>query len=306
MSKNPFSVLIIEDDPYASDLMMTLLARDYRTQVIAELSNRVSLEVFGSLSDLRGRKNSSRDEDGFFKEDFAKSIDVVILDTEVPWNIDLPFQVAKKISTWANPPRILFMATHPNIDAIENYMANSCFSGYVLKEEVLYGLASAVCLAAKGYCVITPGVRSLVEHKFARSKFPVETLMISSPGMADIRKECDEIEKQIIRLGLLFDLPQHDIHDEMGFSETKVAKTMSKGYLDLLIPDIVSNKISLEELFNNPYIDNNKIVNHYQAILKELPQHLERRRAVTKSPKFRGMSTLAFHLLTRLDIQKWC
>ena len=39
-------VLIIEDDPYARDLMALLLTRDWRTRVIGEIANEHELRDF--------------------------------------------------------------------------------------------------------------------------------------------------------------------------------------------------------------------------------------------------------------------
>ena len=61
-------VLIIEDDPYARDLMTLLLTRDWRTRVIGEIANQHEL----------------RD----FIEEFHPPVDVVIVDTEIPGEPD--------------------------------------------------------------------------------------------------------------------------------------------------------------------------------------------------------------------------
>jgi len=64
-------VLIIEDDPYAQDLMSLLLTRDWRTRVVAEVSNKTELEEFLDQGDSR--------------------IDVVVVDVEIPGRPELPY-----------------------------------------------------------------------------------------------------------------------------------------------------------------------------------------------------------------------
>jgi DNA-binding NarL/FixJ family response regulator len=292
MSKADVHVVVIEDDPYANDIMMMLLARDYRTHVVKEISNQVTLDLFDSPASLLLAENLTK-------------VDVVILDTETPWNSNLPFQIAERLSTWAKPPKILCTATHPLAEAIEVFSKLNSFAGYLVKAEVLYSLASVVCLAAKGYCVITPQVCSMVEKRLGRETFPAETLVVSSGGMSKVDKELNQTGKEIFRLGIIFNLPQYDIHDELSLSEVWVAKTMSKGYLSLQIPDLVSGDTSLDDLFNNPYIDNSKILDLYQEVLENLPEYLERRHSERRNSKFRNMSTLAFHLLTIPNIQRW-
>jgi hypothetical protein len=71
------------------------------------------------------------------------------------------------------------------------------------------------------------------------------------------------------------------------------------------MPEIVFGTITLDELFTNPYIDNRKIIEHYQKIIDELPEIMAKRSDQKRNPKFRNMDTLAFHLMTRPDIEKW-
>lgn len=316
MPKHEFNVLLIEDDPYASNVIMMLLARDYRTRIVAELSNQVILDIFESLDSLS--KASGTD---------IRYIDVVILDTEVPWNEDLPLQIIEIFSSWVKPPKILCTSTYQRKQDIEKFLKYSCFSGYLIKAEVLYSIASAVCLAAEGYFVITPGVRSIAEKELGRKSFPDKALILSSLGMEKIekeykpRKEFTRIGRDIIILDMLFNLPQVEIHDELNISQDWIAKIIGKGYEILQIQDIVSGIVSLSKLFTNPYVENSKIINYYQNILKDLPAIIEKRRneeerrqEQSKStllkpkfryPKFRSECTLAFHLLTIPEIQEW-
>ena len=298
-----FQVLILEDDAYASDIMMMLLARDYRTQVVAELATPAELRAFEAEEDLNGWKGEMRMEE--LEEERVPRIDVAILDTEMPWDMGLPFRIAENLSRWANPPKILCTCTYPNLWAIEKFLKYNNFAGYLVKGEALYSLASAVCLAGRGYCVITPEAASQVEKELGRESFPAKTVMLRSPGMGEIGSGLNQIGREIVRLGLLFNLPQYDIHDELAVTENWVAKTMSKGYYSLAIPDLISGEITLEELFDTPYIDNRKIVGHYREILENLPAPAENREGEVKSPKFKTMSTLAFHLLTRPEIEEW-
>lgn len=301
MSKCAFSTLLVEDDPYASNMMLMLLARDYRTQVV---SVKDSLELFTSLNESDDSIPQEDQETILKGIGIDKPVDVVVLNADVPGNVDLPFQLAEKISVWPKPPKILCTSIQPNVQAIEKFMEYGCFSGYLIKSEVSYSLASAVCLAAEGYCVITPEVRAVAEKEMGRKKFPPETLILNSLGM-EMFEEFDETGKEILLLGLVFNLPQHDISDELVVTNGWVAKRMSQGYAHLQIPDVASGDTAIDELFSNLYIDSSKLVRHFQEILKDVARYLERRKDETKSPKFREMSTLAFHLLTRPNIQKW-
>jgi DNA-binding NarL/FixJ family response regulator len=288
MANKDYWVLIIEDDPFASDIIMMLLARDYRTHAIEEMSGKVKLENF----DSGGRLSKEH-------------IDVVILDTETPWNADLPFQIAEKLCSWENSPKILCTTTFPNIQTIKKFLNMNCFSGYLIKEEALYSLASAVCLAANGYFVITPGLCSSLEKEIGRSRFPADTLILRSPKMTDLYKGCTHLEQEIIRLGILFNLPDYEIHDELCCAESTVGNTMQDGRDVLQMPEIESGEVDLKKLFESPYLDNTKIINHYRETLEHLPENIERRKEKTGRSRFRNKSTLAFHLLTVPEIEKW-
>jgi DNA-binding NarL/FixJ family response regulator len=307
MSKKYFHTLIIENDPFASDMMMLLLARDYRTHVVGELSTRGDLSVFDSLLNLREAKklNKKDAEFDYFDIDPKQPVDVIILGTEVPQDVDLPIKVMEKFSKWIKPPKILCTCTYPDIKMLQKLSRYGCFSGYLVKSDVLYSIASAVCLAANGYSVITPRVCPLLE-KGDLQKFPGETLIISSHNDGKKIRKSEKMKVDILRLNLIFNLPIYDIHDELSATEKYIAQVISKGYSNLQISDIVSGTITLNELFANPYIDNEKIIDHYQKIINDLPKIMKRRKEDKKrSPKFRNMSTLAFHLLTRPDIKKW-
>jgi len=79
-----FRLIVYEDDPYANDLMMMLLARDYRTHVVAELSNESRFGDIGLFRQIKARKEQVSMESGFFDLgiDSGGCTDVVILDTE--------------------------------------------------------------------------------------------------------------------------------------------------------------------------------------------------------------------------------
>jgi DNA-binding NarL/FixJ family response regulator len=308
MSKKYFHTLIIEDDPFSCNMMTLLLSRDYRTHVTGELSNRVDLSIFDSLLNLRETKKDA----GFayFHIVPKQPIDVVILNTEVSWDVDLPIRIMEKFSKWTKPPKVLCTCTYPDIEIFQKLSEYNCFSGYLVKSDVLYCIASAVCLAAKGYSVITPRVCPILEKGSFR-KFPGETLIVNSHNDGKKIRESEKMKLDILRLSLIFNLSIYDIHDELSATEKYIAQVISKGYSNLQIADIVSGAITLNELFVDSYLDNEKIIDHYQKIVNDLPELMKRRQGKgrkgdnQRNPKFRNMGTLAFHLMTRPDIEKW-
>ncbi len=299
MKKQCFNVLLIEDDHFASNMIMMLLAKDFRTHVIGELSNHIDSEIFNSLTQLRKAKKESGG--GYLNANPKHPIDVVILDTEVPWNKDIPSKVMENFSKWASPPKILCTCTYPDEKTLKSLSKFECFSGYIVKSDVLYCIASAVCLAGTGYTVISPQICPLLEEGDI-TNLRGETLIISYPKQEKKIRINGNLSADIIRLKLIFNLPQSEIQEELFTSEKYARQVITKKYSNLHMSDIVFERIKLDELLSNPYINNRKIIEHYGRII---PNVLAKRSSKKRNPKFRNMDTLAFHLMTIPDIKKW-
>jgi len=258
-------VLIIEDDPYARDLMSLLLTRDWRTRVVGEVDGEVELNLFLSDEMLK--------------------VDVVILDTEIPGDPGNPTKLASLTQRLPNPPRILYTGTLANRDFLEQVTSGHC-NGYVLKQEILYALGAAVALTASGNCVITPGIMQIA----GRFAFPNGTLVLDGRRLTT---QFSRREKELIRLGIIFNLAIRDIADELVLGAGWVSEIVSTIYRKLGIREILTGEVPLDMYFTNE-----AVLEHCKEITK---------RALTKPTggklrKAPWMSTLAFHLLTVPDI----
>jgi DNA-binding NarL/FixJ family response regulator len=261
-------VLIIEDDPYACDLMAMLLARDWRTRVVAELGSNTDEE----LRELLKSANHH--------------INLVILDTETPGDPRWPARAAEIILAAQPAPVLLYTCTHPLANVLEHLPATSK-GGYLVKGEIQYALASAVCLAASGRWVITPGVEQLAD----KINIPKTALVLSSeePAVHFTRREND-----LLRLGILFNLSQRDIADELIVSTDFVSEVMGQIYEKLGLHEILAGKVPLEEYFTDEIV-----LAHCNSILKRAP-------GISKDKKLRKapwMATLAFHLMTAPSVE---
>ncbi len=256
-------VLIIEDDPFARDLMALLLTRDWRTRVIGEVSDAVELDEFLSSGDAK--------------------IDVVILDTEIPGAPELPFELAALTQAMPAPPGLLFTATQPQVRPADQLVMQGS-GGYVLKSELLYALASAVSLVKAGHCVITPGIQNVLKHK----SFPGETHVL------DGRKRWAVFtprEQEIIRLAMIFNLAIRDMADELVLSPGWVSEIVSTIYMKLGLREILTGDVPLEEFFSD------------EIVLAHCREIARRGKSSEKLRKAPWMSTLAFHLLTLPEIK---
>jgi hypothetical protein len=95
-------------------------------------------------------------------------------------------------------------------------------------------------------------------------------------------------ENDLTRLGILFNLSQRDMADDLIISTDFVAEVMGQVYEKLGVRDILDGERGLETFFQDE-----KLQERCQEILEQYAANGTR--AGRKAP---GMSTLAFHLLT--------
>lgn len=260
-------VLIVEDDLYSRDMMTMLLTRDWRTRVIGELNGH--------------------DDVSNFLQQPLQQVDVILIGVETPTDQEWPFLALDLIRTHQNPGVILYAGTRVD-QSVLAHASRKGFGGYLLKDEVIYSLASAVVLASKGNCVITPGVKMISNE----IDWPLKTLIIDgSQKVANFSKR----ESEIVHLGILFNLAQRDIADELVIGTDWISEAMSNVYEKLGLREILSGEVPLDL-----YFDDETILVHCERIL-------ERARRNSSSGSLRRapwMSTLAFHLLTTPKIEE--
>jgi DNA-binding NarL/FixJ family response regulator len=266
-------VLLIEDDPYARDMMEMLLARDWRTQLIGEIDHPAN------PADL--------------KPYLEQRLDVVVLDTENPLEPERPFRAAQALSAWPRPPRLLFTATRADPQVIQRLLPYS-FGGFLVKEEIRYSLATAIALTASGRCVLTPAAQAASRRLTLPCQQRVLTGNTLDEGLPPRTAE-------ILRLALLFNLSQRDIADELMISPGWVAEAMSAAYQHLGLSEILSGQTRLEDVITIGEADvlgDRLMLERCRSILARSGSGISGGK-VRKAP---WMSTLAFHLLTRPNI----
>jgi DNA-binding NarL/FixJ family response regulator len=256
------NVILVEDDTYARDFMSMLLRRDWRTRVVGEFGSHTSVEFRQAL-------RSS-----------AAQVDVLVVDTEVANDESWPAKVFQMTRTLHRPPVILYTCTAPDPRVLSRIVETKG-GGYVAKNEILYALAAAVTAAAKGRFVITPGVLIVS----GQVELPAQTLVMD--GTTPVA-EFTAREKDLTRLGLLFNLAQRDIADDLFLSTDFIAEVMGQVYEKLGIHGILSGEHALED-----YFDDEKLQGRCREILEQYTAGGSR--PGRKAP---GMATLAFHLLT--------
>jgi DNA-binding NarL/FixJ family response regulator len=266
MSKD-LNVLLIEDDPYARDLMSMLLARDWRTRVIAET---------GSEVDVRR-----------LLDDPVQRIDIVLVDTEVPGDPEWPFRIAGIARDSVSRPDVIFTGTKVSADTLEKVVEGG-LGGYLLKPEIRYSMASAVAIVSKNHrFVLTPSVYTLALQQ--RITLPERALILD--GMKSTH-DLTPRETEIARLAILFNHPHRELADELLIRADQVAKHVSNVYTKLGLDQFLAGEIAPEVLFEDQLI-----LSRFREILARVAANPDRRKTA-------DMATLAFHLLTVPDIRE--
>jgi DNA-binding NarL/FixJ family response regulator len=260
-------VLIVEDDPFARDLMALLLTRDWRTQVIGEIGNYEELENFILQQKRR--------------------VDLIVLDAEHPVLSGWPAKIVSIVEGLPDSPAILYTGTVPDLDLSRQVGAGEK-GGYILKNEIHYALPSAVSLVKAGRIVITPGIWS----EAPRLTFPGGTIVLDGRKIA---ANLTPRELEIVRLAIIFNLSIRDIADELVLSQGWVSEIISTVYRKLGMREILSGEVPLNEYFSD------------DAVLSRCEQILNEGMNNRLGGPFRKgpwMATLAFHLITQPRIQE--
>jgi DNA-binding NarL/FixJ family response regulator len=261
------NVLVVEEDPYSRDMITMLLTRDWRTRVAGELQS------YDLISDFLAQP--------------MQPLDVILIGLETPGDQDWPLRVIDDMLMLPDPPVVLYAGTNLE-SSIFKYLDKPTFGGFLLKSEVAYSIASAVALTYQGNCVITPGVRDIAHRQ------PTTKPMVVVDGSHKVAN-FSRRESEIIHLGILFNMSQRDLADELLIGTDWISETMSNIYEKLGLREILNGEVPL-----NLYFEDEVVITHFERIL-------DRAQKSSHTGKFRKapwMSTLAFHLLTVPEIDE--
>jgi DNA-binding NarL/FixJ family response regulator len=270
MEKNN-RVVIVEDDVFARDQLLNTLSRDWRTRVVGE---------FDSFS-----KRDFAD----FLNDPSNKIDTIILDTEVPWNPNWPIEAFEIIEALDDSPKIIFLCTVPIPRYWNEILLHFDFyGGYLVKQEILFCLPSAVNLAADGSIVLTESILRLPVPEDLQKKM----LVLDGGKMV---REFTPRELDVLRLGIILGHSQRDIENELVISRDWISELLGDVYQKLQIPDLISGEVKAEDLIMD------------QAVLAQVAEILsgfDGDRSEKNLRRIPWLSTLAFHLFTIPEIRE--
>ncbi len=260
-------VLIVEDDPYARDLMTLLLARDWRTRVVADVCSEE--EALAAVATMIGH------------------LDAIIFDTEIPGRSGWPERLFQWAQAQHNLPAFLCTGTQYNPEILKKICAVKS-GGYLLKSEIHFTLAWAVAIAAGGRWVTTPGIyRPAIK---AGLRLPQRTLLLNG---AHLSAHLTDRETEIARLAILFNMARRNLADELQISPDWAFEVVSVAYEKLGLGEILSGAAAPESYFE----DQPFLIDYFKDILSHLQTEPQAEKRLDKD-------TLAFHLLTVPEVEE--
>jgi DNA-binding NarL/FixJ family response regulator len=258
-------VAIIEDDPYARDLMALLMWRDWRTRVVAEV---------GHPEDIRRVLEE-------------ENPNLIILDADDPDKVSRLVEAIQASPAEKGELKILCVTTSPDRTALERCLAAPSH-GYLLRSEIAYALVWAVSLTRTGHWVTTPSILGLIDP------FPIEPVVIKDlPGFPGLTPQ----EAETARLGILFNLPRRSLAHEKVKTPDTIYEYISKAIDKLEMIEIFSEKWELA--VDDFFIDRPVLLKYFRPDLEYIWETARTRKG-TKS--FGEKETFAFHLLTIPEI----
>ncbi len=234
--KKEARVLIVEDDPFAENWMALLLARDWRTRVVAEAAG---------LEEMLSALNSVEEKPNF-----------VVLNLDIVAGIHDWTRLAPLAAPLVAPLPVLLVAkTAHNVDQIDPFPG---FCGCVLKSEIRHALSWAVALADPEQWVITPGI----EQHLRRSSRPTHILVLD--GRKSIHN-LTEHEAEVARMALIFSMERRELSDEIKVSEDWSYGLVSAIYHKLGLEEILSGEVDPTEYLGKAFAENAR----FQEILRQ-------------------------------------
>jgi DNA-binding NarL/FixJ family response regulator len=255
-------VALVEDDPYARDLMALLLWRDWRTRVVAEI---------GHLQEIRH----------VLAED---NPNLILLGADDPDRVSRLAEVLQASPVETRELKILCVATLPDRTALERCLA-ARFHGYLYRSEIAYALVWAVSLAGRGQWVTTPSILGLVDP------FPVESVVLKDlPGFPGLTTQ----EAETARLGILFNLPRRSLAHEKVKTPDTIYEYISRAYDKLALIDILK-----EATVDDIFVDRPDLLKYFRPDLEYI---WETARTYKGRKGIGEKETFAFHLFTIPEI----
>lgn len=234
--KRDIMVALYSEDTYVLDWMSLLVVRDWRTRVVAEVTNQAELSEF------------------LGKERLICDVFIVDLDSASDMK-----QTIIEIADSIKDIKIIGLCRNQKLDFFR-CIPVSAIAGLLYKQEIETSLGWAITFAAEGKPVYTP--RSLEDTWKANFILSKDRLVLRArnyPGLTDRQSE-------IARLAIIFSIGRRDLADELKISDQWSYGVVSELYDHLGLSDLLDENQDFHSILENDWV----IKSHIDEILEDL------------------------------------
>ncbi len=263
---NEVNAVILEDDYFSRNWMSLILARDWRTRVVADVAT--DAELISLLRDKYTR------------------IDMIILDAEIYRDLKWVEGLLDLIAEHPNRPKILFTSVW-ELPEITYFVGHPLVRGYLIKGDIRFSLNWAVDVAADGDWILTPKA----EDFLGDSHIPLPRPRVIIEGQDTIPGLSADLANTA-RLAFIFSMERTEMSDELVLSQGWVYGKISELYEKIGVNGLLAGEMKLEHYLGEDPI----ILKHFRKIMSSFNGE--------KQSKAKQKETLAFHLLTQPLIRK--
>lgn len=263
MIKAEARVLIIEMDTYARSWTALLLARDWRTRIVGEVSTIEAAADFysGGQAHKRGLPN------------------LILVNADQ--NLPSAPQFHQALARLPGSPGVLLIgeSVQPQVIGAVPFPG---FRGYVLKPEIRYSLAWAIALAGPETWVITPSLTPFFRRPGTAQAGAAGQILVLN-GHNPIHN-FTEHEAETARMALIFSMERGEMSDEIKISKEWVYGLVSSIYRKLGMEEILNGEVDPAEYLGGQFAETPQV----QALLRK----------TAGRKKGKDLETLAYHILT--------
>ena len=232
-SKRSLRIAILDSDPYSRSWNASLLMRDWRTHVTAELETYAQLEAALAQSMM--------------------PVDFVIVDLDNGTeNYTLP-AVLSLIQQLHHKTRVIAISQKPDLEALRMF-GSSVFAGYLIKSEAQVSLAWAVWECANGQSVVTPGLEK--SAGLLGMRLPNNCLVLEEK---ETTRLLSGSEQSKARLALVMSMERDTMADELQLEVDSVFTLVSRLYESVGVNDLLDEDSWIQQLCNEDPVLKEKI-----------------------------------------------
>jgi len=197
-------IAILDSDPYSRSWTASLLMRDWRTRVAAELATYAQLKTFLTQS--------------------LMPVDFIIVDMD-SGSEDYAFPAVLSLIQETHKTTRMIATSQKVDEGLLRLFGSSGFAAYLLKSEAQISLAWAARECSKGFTLITPGVEKIAAH--LGLSLPGTCLVLEEKSAASYLSGAEQLKA---RLAFVMSMERDTLADELQLELTSVFTLISRLY----------------------------------------------------------------------------